>query len=348
MQKKRLAVLCTVLLMGIWISGCSLQKKQENIQQGFTAIEALEYENALICFETAGAQGEDARQIARGKGIALLGLTRYEEAVEEFLTAFTYSDAAVDEWDYDTNYYLATAYYKMGWLSRAKEVYTAILNLRPEKEAYYLRGILNLEEGELKQATLDFDEAIKLAPKDYDLRIEIYQAMKENGYKDEGKVYLQSAMGNTGEKLSDFELGRLSYYLEDYESARGYLESQKGAKDGETALLLGQTYEQLGDYNYAASIYSNYLADNSQDVTILNRLGMCRLQSGDANTALECFNRALELGEVSMTQVLKFNQIVAYEYLGEFEEAGVLMKNYLQLYPDDQDAIREYEFLRSR
>ena len=49
-----------------------------------------------------------------------------------------------------------------------------------------------------------------------------------------------------------------------------------------------------------------------------------------------------------MTQTLKFNQIVAYEYLGDFDQASVLMKNYLQIYPDDQDAIREYEFLKSR
>ena len=62
----------------------------------------------------------------------------------------------------------------------------------------------------------------------------------------------------------------------------------------------------------------------------------------------QCFNRALELGDRSLTQILKFNQIVAYEYLGDFEQADVLMKNYLQQYPDDQDALREYEFLKSR
>ena len=49
-----------------------------------------------------------------------------------------------------------------------------------------------------------------------------------------------------------------------------------------------------------------------------------------------------------MTQILKFNQIVAYEYLGEFDQANVLMRSYLQIYPDDQEALREYEFLRSR
>ena len=81
---------------------------------------------------------------------------------------------------------------------------------------------------------------------------------------------------------------------------------------------------------------------------LFNRLGMCKLQSMDAKGALECFEKALALEDASMTQVLKFNQIVAYEYLGEFDQANVLMRSYLQIYPDDQEALREYEFLRSR
>ena len=75
---------------------------------------------------------------------------------------------------------------------------------------------------------------------------------------------------------------------------------------------------------------------------------MCKLEAGDARSALEYFEKALALEESSMTQVLKFNQIVAYEYLGEFDQANVLMRNYLQIYPDDQEALREYEFLKSR
>lgn len=347
MQKKKGKVLGIILILGLLVSGCGTKARQSNLNLGFEAINNLEYEAALTHFEEAAAGAEDPAKTARGKGIALLALTRYEEAAAEFLKALSYSDARIDEFDYDTNYYLATAYYKLGQLEEAKAVYTAILDLRPEKEAYYLRGVVHLDEGELKQGSQDFDQAIKLAPLDYDLRVNIYQSLSTRGYKEEGKVYLQAAMGNN-EGLTDYDRGRLSYYLEDYEGARNYLETGQGVKDGETTLLLGQIYEKLGDFNYAASIYSNYLADNSQDVTILNRLGMCRLQSGDAKGALECFNEALAISDHRMTQMLKFNQIVAYEYLGDFDQANVLMKNYLQNYPDDQDALREYEFLKSR
>ena len=49
-----------------------------------------------------------------------------------------------------------------------------------------------------------------------------------------------------------------------------------------------------------------------------------------------------------MMQTLSFNEIVAYEHLGDFKQAFVLMENYLKNYPDDVQARREYQFLSSR
>ena len=45
---------------------------------------------------------------------------------------------------------------------------------------------------------------------------------------------------------------------------------------------------------------------------------------------------------------LSFNEIVAYEYLEDYQKAAVLLKAYLQNYPDDQTAIREQQFLSTR
>ena len=346
MQKKRIGVLGLILALGLIINGCGNQS-QENIKAGFDAIIALEYQTALTHFEKAVEAKENPGSIARGQGIAMLGLTRYEEAAQQFIKALSYSDERVDEFDYDTNYYLATAYFKMGDMDNAEKVYSSILALKEEKDAYFLRGIVALEKGNLEAAQKDFNKALDMDKSDYELRIQVYQELMGKGYTEEAGSYLQSALGNS-KKLSEYEKGRLSYYLGDYENARNYLESIKGKKDADTVLLLGQTYEKLGDYNYAASIYSNYLSDHSDDVIICNHLGMCKLQSGDAQAALDYFNRALNMEDKSMTQTLKFNQIVAYEYLGEFDQASVLMKKYLQSYPDDQEAIREYEFLKSR
>ena len=339
---------CTLLISMLALVGCNTNKSTENIKTAFDSINLLEYEKSLTSFDAAQEAKENPQLIARGRGIAYLGLAEYEKAIEQFLVALSYSDEFVDDFDFDTNYYLATAYYKNGQSEDAAKVYSAILALRDDREAYFLRGITYLEQNKINEAKADFDTALAKNVTDYDMRIEIAQSLEEHGYKDEAKAYLQAALGNSEKKMSDYDKGRLSYYIGDYEAARNYLEATKGNKDAKTILLLGQTYEKLGDYNYAASIYSNYLTQNTGDVIIYNRLGMCKLEAGDAKSALEYFNQALALGETSMTQTLKFNQIVAYEYLGDFDQAAVLMKNYLQIYPDDTDAVREYEFLKSR
>ena len=348
MCKRKISMAGLMICLLLLLTGCNSKQSTDNIKQGFDAITGLKYEQALNFFGLAAKAGENPQEIARGMGIAYIGLAKYEEAIEQFLTALSYSDEFVDNFDFDTNYYLAVAYFKNGQTKEAGKVYSAILDLRDDREARYLRGIVLLEEDKLAEAKADFDIAISKDSSDYDMRIEIAQALMKKGYEGDAKAYLQAALGSNEKKISDYDRGRLSYYMGDYENARNYLEATRENKNAEAVLLLGQTYEKLGDYNYAGSVYSNYLTGNPDNVILLNRLGMCKLQSKDAKSALEYFELALKLEDPSMTQILKFNQIVAYEYLGEFDQANVLMRNYLQVYPDDQEALREYEFLKSR
>ena len=64
--------------------------------------------------------------------------------------------------------------------------------------------------------------------------------------------------------------------------------------------------------------------------------------------ALEAFQAAMKIEDNGMLQTLKFNEIVAYEYMGDYKTASALMSSYLTSYPDDGTAKREYEFLKTR
>ena len=64
--------------------------------------------------------------------------------------------------------------------------------------------------------------------------------------------------------------------------------------------------------------------------------------------ALEAFEAGLAVGGSDYLQELQYNRIVANEYLGNFSQAKSLMEEYLQTYPDDAKAKREYEFLQTR
>lgn len=348
MKNRLYGFLCgavAVLLLG----GCGMKGKTDNINAGMEAVAALEYDNALFSFAAAREAGEDLRRINRGEGIAYLGKTMYAEAAQAFETALSYSDGRVNSMDYDINYYLATAYYKLGETEKAIDVYNAILALKDgERDAYYLRGAIWAELGNLDQATADFDKAISLDKTDYDRLIDIYCVLAEHGYKDKGLSYLQTAMEAGTKDMTNYEKGRICYYLEDYENARNYLEKARDEGGYEAILFLGRTYETLGDNNYAISVYSTFLESEGPNAQVLNQLGLCRMQTGDYQGALTAFQSAKNIEDNGMMQVLRMNEIIAYERLHEFKEAASLMNSYLSSYPDDEAAKREYEFLKSR
>ena len=348
MKRKGHAVVLGMILMAV-CTGCGRGNKNENITAGMEAIEALNYDSALGCFEAAREAGENERLLYRGEGMAYMGKTMYAEAAQAFETALSLSNGRINSMDYDINYYLAAAYYKQGEMGRAIDVYSAIVALRDsEKDAYYLRGAIYAGQGSLDLAKADFDRAIDLNKTDYDRLIDIYGVLAAEGYKEAGQEYLQAAMDAGTKNMTNYEKGRICYYLEDYENARTYLEKARDESGYEAVLFLGKTYETLGDNNYAISVYNTYLESEGPNPQVLNQLGLCKMQTGDYAGALGNFQTAMNIENNGMMQVLKMNEIIAYERLGEYKNASVLMDGYLKTYPDDEEAKREYTFLQTR
>ncbi|MBO5293372.1 MAG: tetratricopeptide repeat protein [Lachnospiraceae bacterium] len=343
------ACVCLTALLALLLTACG-GSKNEQVSAGMQAIEELNYEQALSDFEKALVNGEDTELIYRGQGIAYLGLTRYEEAADAFVKALGNATGA-GNLEYDINYYLATAYTRAGKIDEAIEVYTAITNLRPkEKDACFYRGALELGKGELEKAVSDFDRAIAIAPRDYALYVDISNSLSDAGEQEIADSYLNRALETEDKDMTDFDKGCLYYYLGDYQNARDCLERAKDKQgNAQTVLFLGKTYEALQDYNYAASVYANYLAGDAAQPQLQNQLGICYLRMEKYEEALAAFEAGLEIEENNdCLQVLKFNEIVAHEYLGRFDQASTLMQAYLKTYPDDASAVREYEFLKTR
>lgn len=339
----------TLLLATVMLTGCGSDGKESYTAKGMTAVENLSYEEALEQFALAEENGEDKRLLYRGMGLAYLGMTDYENAILYLEAALQNSDGIVENMDFDINYYLATAYFKNGQAQEAIGAYDAILSLRPnERDACYLRGTARLSMDNYEGAQADFDRAIALAPQDYDQLLRIYTVLEAYGYKDMGQNYLQQAITTHEKSISDYDLGRIYYYMEDYENARTYLTNLNTETDYGAALYLGRTYEALGDYNYAASIYDGYTVNDQTKAEIYNQLGLCRIQMGEYELALSAFQTAMNIEDNGMMQILKFNEIVAYENMRDFKTAAALMNSYLKSYPDDETARREYDFLQTR
>ena len=72
------------------------------------------------------------------------------------------------------------------------------------------------------------------------------------------------------------------------------------------------------------------------------------MAKGEYEKALTAFQAGKQLEDSKYLQALSYNEIVAYEYLGEYQKAAVLLETYLKAYPDDGQARREQGFLSTR
>lgn len=345
--RKKLIFASVFLLATVLFAGCG--QAGEKTHNAMALIGSYDYQEALAELDAAEEDGENGRLVNRARGIAYMGLTEYVQAIECFQAALAGSNGLVENVDFDLNYYLAAAYTKDGQFSQAEETYDAILALRGnEADAYFLRGNVRMNRSDYEGAKEDFDHAILLEPGDYDMLIEIYQVLAHFGYTETGRTYLQAALEAGGKGMDNFCMGRIYYYLGEYEKAYLALEEAKGKGGEESYLYLGRAYEATGDYNYAANVYNSYLSSYEGSGELYNQLGLCEMARGDYQKALEAFQAGMQLEDTSILQTLSFNEITAYEYLGEYEKATALLNNYLRNYPGDEQAKREYDFLSTR
>ena len=346
LRNKGICLVMTLLAI-LLVAGCGA--KTDKVKEAMKLVEEMDYQGALDVFDEAEENKENSRLIARGRGIAYLGQTKYEEAIECFLKALSESSGIVENVDYDLNYYLASAYEGAERYEEAKEVYDSILALKPqEKEAYYLRGGVLLKLGKNEEAKQDFDKTVSMDPKNYDRLFAIYEAFAHFDQKDMGKQYLKTALDNGSKTLSSFDKGRIYYYMEDYENAHEEFEKAISDEKAESSLFLGKSYEATGDLNFACRVYRTYLDKHGDSAEMYNQLGVCELKRGNYDEALSAFKAGRGLDDKEMQQTLTFNEIVAYEFLGNFAKAEELMLDYLKMYPGDEEALREQIFLSTR
>lgn len=344
--KKYVCVMAGALLTAA-LTACG--EPGENLSNAMRLIRELDYQGALVELDAAEENGENGRLIERARGIAYMGLTDYESAASAFQEALSGSNGLIQDVDFDLSYYLAAAYTKSMEYGKAEEIYNAILALRPDEEdAYFLRGNARMHLENFDGAIEDFEKTISMDSQNYDRLIEIYQVLDYYGYGNVGQEYLRTALESGDKQMDKYVSGRIYYYLGEYQNAYLALEEAKEKGDAESCLYLGRAYEATGDYNYAANVYTSWLSKNEGNAELYNQLGLCQIARGEYDKALEAFQAGLQLEGGGLVQTLSFNEIVAYEYLGEYEKAFELIENYLKNYPDDQTAGREYDFLSTR
>lgn len=272
----------------------------------------------MVCLLCLGGCGkskevEDEQMKLRSQGMEEALAGDYDAAVASYDKALSLAGMHAGPLEMDIAAYKASALYRQGNTQQAIDTCSAVLDLKKSAELYLTRGLLNREAGNQEAAKADFAAAIDLTP-------------------EKDKVML----------------GRLSYYMEDYTKAKEYLESAYESGDQEALYWEAELYWQMKNEDYAVTLYQSYLEGEPEHQSAYTKVVSYQMEQGNYDEALATLEAGIALGDKGNLQDLLASEIAVYEYKGDFETAKAKMESYLESYPEDEDAAREYVFLRTR
>lgn len=120
------------------------------------------------------------------------------------------------------------------------------------------------------------------------------------------------------------------------------------AKYKDAMELMGKVYLELGDTGRARNLYQQYMTEFGASPEAYNGIVLCDIADGAYDSAIANAQLGLELETEEGKKDLRFNVIVAYEKKLDFASAKEKAAEFVELYPEDEDGRREYDFLITR
>jgi len=297
-----------------------------------------------------GSNKAETKATYRQMGIEYMEQGDYAGAIEAFDAALSQSIGTVGADELDITYYKAAAQYAGGDAEAAMATYDAIIDLKKDAyEAYYLRGCLYCKQGDAEAANADFASALKYQENDYGLYINVYENLLSIGEVEKAEEYLTAAFSIKGDAVTNHEYrGQIHYLLGEYDSAIAELENALEAGSTYANLYLAKCYDDMGDSATAEGYLKTYIGSAPADAVALNELGEIMLGKELYADAVSYFEQGLACEVIPNRGALMHNLVVAYEFNGEFDKAWEMVQQYVVLFPEDEEAQREYIFLKNR
>lgn len=118
---------------------------------------------------------------------------------------------------------------------------------------------------------------------------------------------------------------------------------------------IGFAHYEMEEYAQALDAFENALKKGADRTPMIyNLMGICEMKLGNYQGALNDFNIGLISAETvegdyeAIVQEMKYNEVVCYENIQNWSSARTKIEEYILLYPDDQAAQKEAQFLRTR
>lgn len=331
-------------------------KAEYYIDYGMNLIQLGKYEEAVTYFQKAIQDkknlivNKNNKVALRGEGIAYLKAHNYEEAISKFEDALDIKES--DGLNLDILYYKGNAQMKAGLYKEAADTYSEIIKMKPgDSASYQARGDIYRRLGEFDASLSDYDKAIDLDKNNYEYYFGKYFLMLDKEDEAGAKEVLTKALSIKGQTQKDkFNIAKIDYYMENYDNAIVGFSDAYSNGFFEAYYFLGDIYERKGEYETAVNNYSMYIENASaiESAAVYNQIGNCYIKLNKYKEALAYIEDGIKMNDITIIKALKRNEVVVYENLSNFEKAYSLMKDYVKAYPEDESALNELSFLKTR
>ncbi len=330
-------------------------KAEYHIDYGFNLINLKNYSQAREQFEYVISDKEitmvkeNNKKAYRGIGISYLMEGKYNEAIINFDKAMLITEAK--DLDLDLLFYKASALEQMNNYEEAAKIYTELIELKEKDAALYsARANAYRLLGEYELSIEDYDKALDISPKVFHLYLGKFASLKELAKEEEAKAVLeQAAQLKIDGDYDKYELAKIHFYQEKYELALNEFNVaiEKGFTQG--YYFLGEMNLMNQDYLGALAQFDAYINAGNQEFGLLyNQMLTCYLQTGNLEKAKIYLDKVKQVNDASIQDQVSKNEIIYLEKTGEYAAAYSLMTSYVEKYPEDEGAKKDYYFLKTR
>mgnify|MGYP002675146623 CR=1 FL=1 len=227
---------------------------------------------------------------------------------------------------------------------------------------FSMRGkAISLYENEDYKGAIDlFEEALKpnlplLERFDNDVRFYLADCYVHEGQYGYACIeYNKILVWNDYKEIDGLkDLQKLAYGLQlydrkEYREALPILLEAYESGYSELVLYVGSCYGQIGDAENMQLYYNVFLRNNEMNSFMYAQYAAIALDQNKLDEAYDYIQKGMQLEEQSSIKELKFDEIVYYEKLNDFNTAFEKASAFVEEYPGDKDGKNEYDLLYTR
>ncbi len=223
--------------------------------------EAIEQFDRVIIDKGMAIVIGNNKRALRGKGIAHMNMKSYKEAIKYFDDALNID--ALSDLDMDILYYKGKALMSNGAYKKATEIYTEIIEQFGEEAQLLIdRAYTYQKTGDYDKGLDDYDKAIALDVNNYQYYFRKFNLLREMGKDtDAHEVLSQAAQIEVKTKADKFNLAKIHFYQGLHDQAFPELSESFANGFIDAYFYIGEIYSYKKDYSTAKYYYEKYIEE---------------------------------------------------------------------------------------